>query len=126
MNAATVPARQLICLLQDTAGGSPADLAAVELIARHDHFLRLPGFRRIIATGSSVFTGEPLATIRWQAAITALESGRLPSTRTERAVLLIAASLGDHHIPVHLRDVLGSLDHRNITLIADAITAANG
>ena len=38
----------------------------------------------------------------------------------------IAASLGNPAIPVRLRAVLGNLDTRNITLVADAITAANG
>lgn len=126
MNTAAMPARQLICLLQDTAAGQPADLAAVELIARHNHFLHLPQFRRVIAAAASVFTGEPVLTIRWQAAITALETGHLPCTGSEQAILRIAASIGDHDIPVHLRDALGSLDHRNITLITSAITRANG
>jgi hypothetical protein len=40
--------------------------------------------------------------------------------------LRIAASLGDHHIPVHLARVLGSLDHTNIALVTTAITRANG
>ena len=126
MNTAAIPARQLICLLQDTAAGQTADLAAVELIARHDHFLHQPAFRRVIAAGTSVLTGEHLLTIRWQAAITALEAGRLHATGSERAVLRIAASIGDHDIAVHLREVLGGLDHRNITHVTAAITAANG
>jgi hypothetical protein len=126
VNTAAIPLGHLICLLQHSADGQPADLAAVELIARHDTFLRRPEFRRVIAAAASVFTGEPVITIRWQAAITALESGRLPCTGSERAILRIAASLGDHDIPVRLREVLGSLDHRNITLAAAAITQANG
>jgi hypothetical protein len=126
VNTAAIPARQLICLLQDTASGQPADLAAVELIARHNHFLHLPQFRRLITAGSSIFTSEPVVTIRWKAAITALESGRLPCTGSEQAVLRIAASIGDPDIPVHLRQVLGSLDQHNITIVAAAITQANG
>ena len=38
----------------------------------------------------------------------------------------IAASLGDDAMPVHLRQVLGGLDQRNIALVTAAITAANG
>ncbi len=125
MNTTAIPARQLICLLQDTAAGQTADLAAVELIARHNHFLHQPAFRRLIAAGASVLTGEQALTIRWQAAITALEAGRLPATGSEQAILRIAASIGDHDIPVHLREVLGGLDHRNITLVTTAITHAN-
>ena len=41
-------------------------------------------------------------------------------------ILRIAASLGDHHIPVHLARVLGSLDRANIALVTTAITRANG
>jgi len=39
--------------------------------------------------------------------------------------LLIAASLAEG-IPVSLRDNLGNLDRRNITLVTGAITTANG
>jgi hypothetical protein len=123
---AAIPASQLSCLLADSAAGQPADLAAVELITRHDCFLHRPAFRRTIAATRSVFTGEPVVTIRWKAAIYALETGRLPCTGSEQAVLRIAASLGDNDIPVHLRPALGSLDHRNINLVTTAITRANG
>jgi len=126
VNAAAIPARQLICLLADTAAGIPADLAAVELITRHNHFLHQQAFRRLIATAHPALTTEPAAVIRWKAAITALDTGRLPCTGSEQAVLRIAASLGDNDIPVHLRPHLGSLDHRNISLITAAITRANG
>lgn len=126
MSAPAMPAAQLACLLQDTAAGLCADTAAVALITARDHFLHQPGFRRIIAAGSSICSGEPAAVIRWRAAVHALDTGRLPCTGSEQAVLRIAASLGDQHIPVRLRQVPGGLDSRNITLITDAITAANG
>lgn len=126
MTAVAIPARQLHCILADTAAGIPADAAAVELLARHDHFLHLPEFRRLIAAGSAISSGEPVAVIRWRATIHALEAGLLPCSRTEAAVLKIAASIGDDNVGVHLRALLGGLDHRNITLITDAITRANG
>jgi hypothetical protein len=44
----------------------------------------------------------------------------------ERAILLIAASLAEPGITISLRDNLGNLDRRNITLVTGAITAANG
>jgi hypothetical protein len=47
-------------------------------------------------------------------------------TWQERVILRIAASLVDPEIPVRPRTVPGNLDTRNITLVADAITAANG
>ncbi len=126
MDAAAIPAGQLICLLTDTAAGMPADRAAVELIARHNHFLHLPEFPRVMAAARLVLTGEPVVTIRWKAAIYTLETSRLPCTGSEEAVLRIAASLGDNDLPVHLRQHLSSLDHRNISLVAAAITRANG
>jgi hypothetical protein len=125
VNTATIPADRLACLLRDAAAGMLADMAAVDLVCAHGHFLHDPGFRRIIAAGSSITTGQPLAVIRWNAAVHALESGRLPCSGSERAVLLIAASLAEG-IPVSLRGCLGSLDRRNITLVTAAITAANG
>jgi hypothetical protein len=126
VNAGTLPAGQLACLLYDAAEGMCADVAAVMLIDRHGHFLHEPTFRRIIAAGSSITTGQPLAVIRWKAAIHALEAGQLPCTGSEQAILRIAASLADPGIAVHLRDNLGSLDQRNIALVTDAIKAANG
>lgn len=126
MNAAAIPAPQLICLLQDAAAGISADAAAVELIARHGHFLHRDAFQRVIAVGTSIYSGEPVAAIRWKAAMHALETGRLPCSGSEEAVLRIAASLGDPAVPVHLRLALGNLDRRNINLIASAIIAANG
>jgi len=121
-----MPAGQLALLLEDTAIGICADTAAVTLITGHDHFLHQPGFRRLVAAGSSICSGQPAAVIRWRAAIHALDTGRLPCSTSEQAVLRIAASLGDDTIPVHLRQVLGGLDRRNITLVTAAITAANG
>jgi len=59
-------------------------------------------------------------------ALHALEGGLLPCASSEQAILRIAASLGDPAIPVHLRAVLGNLDTRTITLVATAITTANG
>ena len=126
MNAERLPAGQLACLLYDAAAGMCADVAAVMLIDRHGRFLRDPAFRRIIAAGSSLTTGQPLAVIRWNAAIHALDTGQLPCSGSEQAILRIAASLADPSIAVRLRENLGNLDARNIALVTDAITAANG
>ena len=125
MNAETLAPGRLAALLEGTAAGMLADTAAAGLIIAHGHFLHDPAFRKIIAAGSSVADGQPFAVIRWNAAVTALELGCLHATGSERAVLLIAASLAEG-TPVSLRDCLGSLDRRNIALVTDAITAANG
>ena len=126
MTAPAMPAAQLALLLEDTASGICADAAAAGLIAAHGHFLHEPAFRRIIAAGSSAWSGEPVAVIRWKAAVHALEAGLLPCSSSEQAILRIAASLGDDTISVHLRALLGGLDRRNIALVTAAITAANG
>jgi hypothetical protein len=125
VNAETLASGRLACLLRDAAAGMLPDMAAADLIIGHGHFLHDPAFRRIIAAGSSVTDGQPFAVIRWNAALFALENGHLPCSGSERAVLLIAASLAEG-VPVSLRDCPGSLDRRNITLVTDAITAANG
>jgi hypothetical protein len=83
--------------------GIPADTAAAGLIISHGHFLHRDAFRRNI-------TGQPLAAISWDAALHALEAGLLPCTSSGRAILRIAASLGDPAIPVHPRTVPGNLD----------------
>jgi hypothetical protein len=126
VNAETLAPSRLAGLLRDAAAGMLPDMAAADLIIAHGHFLRDPGFRRIIAAGSSVTDGQPFAVIRWNAALWALENGRLPCSGSERAVLLIAASLAEPGIAISLRENLGSLDRRNIALVTDAITAANG
>jgi len=126
VNAETISSGRLACLLAGTAAGMLPDTAAAGLIIRHGHFLDDPGFRRIIAAGASVTDGQPFAVIRWNAALFALENGHLPCSGSERAVLLIAASLAGPGIAISLRETLGSLDRRNIILVTDAITAANG
>ncbi len=125
MNAEALTPGRLAALLADTAAGLLADTAAAGLIIAHGHFLHDPAFRKIIAAGSSVADGQPFAVIRWNAAVTALELGCLHATGSERAVLLIAASIAEG-TPVSLRDCLGNLDRRNIALVTSAITAANG
>ena len=126
MNAETLDAGQLAALLRGTAAGMLADAAAADLLIAHGHFLHDPAFRKIIAAGSSVADGQPFAVIRWNAALTALERGCMPCSTSERAILLIAASLAEPGITASLRECLGSLDRRNIALVTAAITAANG
>jgi hypothetical protein len=125
MNATAIPVQELTCQLLDGADGIQAD-AAAGLIISHGHFLHRDAFRRTITAGTSISTGQPLAVISWDAALHALEGGLLPCASSEQAILRIAASLGDPAIPVHLRAVLGNLDTRTITLVATAITTANG
>jgi hypothetical protein len=94
MNTTAIPAGELICQLLDAADGIPADVAAAGLIISHGHFLHRDAFRRIISTGTSISTGQPLATIGWDAALRALDAGQMPCASSEQAILRIAASLG--------------------------------
>jgi hypothetical protein len=52
----------------------------------------------------------------WDAVITTLDSGHLPSSGTEKRILCIAASLASGH-PVKLRDAVPGLDQRNVGLV---------
>jgi hypothetical protein len=108
------------------AAGLTTNSAAAELISAHRTWLTRTDF-----TTTCVHTGirgdqHPYAYIDWELAVTALDNHQLPCAPSEAGILRIAASLGDHHTPVHLARVLGSLDHTNIALVTAAITRANG
>ena len=75
MNATAIPVQELIGQLLDAADGILADTAAVQLIISHENFLHHRAFRRIINAGTSISTGQPLATIGWDAALRALDTG---------------------------------------------------
>jgi hypothetical protein len=126
MNTTAIPVDELTGQLLDAADGILAGTAAAGLIISHENFLHRDAFRRIISTGASISTGQPLATIGWDAALRALDAGQMPCASSGQAILRIAASPGDPAIGVRLRTVPGNLDRRNITLVTDAVTAANG
>lgn len=120
------PIEQLAAALLEHAAGNHADTAAVNLVIAHEVWLRRRDFQQEFLLGRYCHpTCAPTVAIRWKAAITALGQGRLPCSSSEANLLRIAASLGTD-LPVRLRPALGNFDSRNITLIAGAITAANG
>src|SRR5712691_5172059 len=88
------------------AMGLTAASAAAELICAHASWL-------------------PYAYIHWDEAIAALDDRQIGDSSSASSILRIAASLADHHIPVHLACCLGNLDHVNIGLVTTAITRAN-
>jgi hypothetical protein len=118
------------CALADTliahAAGLTSPAAAAELICAHHTWLTRTDFVTTCIHAGTRHDQHPYACIDWEQAITALDSHQLSCAPSEAAILRIAASLGDHHIPVHLARVLGSLDPVNITLVTTAITHANG
>jgi hypothetical protein len=108
------------------AAGLTSDTAAAELICAHHIWLARTEFVTGYINAGTRHDGHPYAYIDWEDAITALDTRQLSCSPSEAAILRIAASLGDPHIPVHLAHVLGSLDHANITRVTTAITRANG
>lgn len=120
------PIDELSAALHEHAAGSLADTAAVNLVIAHEVWLRRRDFQeQFLRTRYCHPTCAPTVAIRWRAAITALGQGQLPCSSSEANLLRIAAAIGTD-LPVRLRATLGTFDHRNITLITDAITAANG
>ena len=89
-------------LLAAGAGSLLAEAAAVRLLAGHGRWLARADFTGpFIAAGPSPLSGQPLAHVRWKAAARALAGGQLPASRTEQAILRIAASLAAD-VPVRL------------------------
>jgi len=120
------PIDELAAALHEHASGNLADTAAVNLIIAHEVWLRRRDFaEQFLLARYCHPTCAPTVAIRWKAAITALGQGQLPCTGSQANLLRIAASIGTD-LPVRLRHTLGNFDQRNITLVTDAITAANG
>jgi hypothetical protein len=115
---------RLVEALHEHAVGITAQVAAVDLLTNHRVWLPRADFAPFIQHRRCHSTGEPMAMIRWRAAVTALGQARLPCSSAEADMLRIAASLGAG-VPVRLRDVLGCLDHRNIAHVVRAIGIAN-
>ncbi len=80
---------------------------------------------RFITMGASTSDGTLMASTDWEAAITALHVGELPSSRGEQRMLLLAASIAAG-IPVSLYDTLPGIDRRNASLAVKAIAHATG
>lgn len=100
--------------------------AAVELLIGHRRWLLRGDFvGEFIETFESMETDRSMAFVDWPAAITAVESGAMPSSSSEVQVLRIAASLAEG-IAVDLRDTLCGLDAANALLVSQAVLHAVG
>ncbi len=82
------------------ATGLTSNAAAAELIAAHHTWLTRTDFVTTCIHAGIRHDRHPYAYIDWEHAITALDSHQLPCSPSEAGILRIAASLGDHHIPV--------------------------
>jgi hypothetical protein len=81
---------------------------------------------RFITAGPSISDGVTLlASIDWEAAVTALHAGELPASGGERRMLLLAASIAAG-TPVNLNDALPGIDRRNAALVVSAVAHAAG
>jgi hypothetical protein len=81
---------------------------------------------RFITTGTSISDGvTPLASIDWEAAVTALHAGELPASGGERRMLLLASSIAGGTL-VSLNDALPGIDRRNASLVVRAVAHAAG
>jgi hypothetical protein len=116
---------ELVETLFEHASGLTGPTAGTQLLAEHHVWLTRPDFQPFIQHARCHATGEPTASIRWRAALTALNQGRLPCSGSEAEILRITSSLAAA-TPVRLRDVLGNLDHHNIARVVKAIALANG
>jgi hypothetical protein len=100
--------------------------AAVELLIGHRQWLWRRDFGDVaLSRARHVFTGQPLVTVDFAAAVQALEAGVLPCSAGERQILLVAASIAEG-IPVDLRQATENLDVDGVALVARAVAGAAG
>jgi hypothetical protein len=109
----------LTAALHASAEGICTLEAATGLIIAHGTWLARDDFARFIRHGAGT------AAIDWEAAIGALDAGRLPSSAGEKRMLQLAASLADQ-APVSLGDAVTGIDDRNVSLLLKAIGHAAG
>ena len=100
--------------------------AAVELLIGHGSWLSRADFLDIaVESGRSVVSGGVLAVVDFEAAVTALDAGRLPCSGGEGRVLRVAASIADG-VCLDLGAALSGLDHDSVALVAAAVWHAGG
>jgi hypothetical protein len=106
--------------LRAGAAGLYALEAATGLIIAHGTWLA-----RDDDVGYFIHHGVGTAAIDWEAAIGALQAGRLPCSAGERRMLYLAASLAGY-APVSLGEAITGIDDRNVDLLLTAIGHAAG
>ncbi|MBV9206229.1 MAG: hypothetical protein JO037_12725 [Actinobacteria bacterium] len=100
--------------------------AAVELLIGYGSWLYREDFLEIaVESGREIADGAVMAAVDWEAAVAALEAGRLPCSGGEGKILRLAASIAAG-VPVDLGSALSGLDQRNIAGVAGAVLHAAG
>ena len=69
--------------------------------------------------------GAAMAAVDWEAAVAALDAGRLPCSGGEGRILRLAASIAGG-VPVDLGEAVTGLDENNAVLAAAAVLHAAG
>jgi hypothetical protein len=114
----------LACALNLGAAGLTCVQAGVELLIDTDIWLHRAEFtRQFVTVDTSVASAR--AFVDWEAAIAALNAGRLTCSGGERRILAIAASMAGG-VPVDLQDALTGLDASNLGLVAEAVRHSAG
>ena len=116
---------QITAALRAWSKGIYCDEAATELLIRHRTWLRRNDFTTQYITTQAGPSGNITAAVNWEEAITALQAGNLPCSRSEASILRLAACLASTS-PVTLRDAITGLDQANLHLVLNAIRHASG
>ncbi|MHB1533151.1 MAG: hypothetical protein ACYC1D_00785 [Acidimicrobiales bacterium] len=112
-------------LRRQAAGALSAEVAAEVLIGHRAWLARDDFVAPYVEVLPAPGDGAPMAVIDWEAALAAIDAGRLVCSSSEAQVLRIAASLAVG-VPVELSSVLTGLDDRNLTIVGRALTHAGG
>ena len=116
----------LAAALRAAAAGILPGEAGTSLLIGSGAFLHRSDFTDpFTETAASITDGTLLAWINWDNAITALNTGQIPASSGETAILRLAASLAAG-TPASLRDTVTSLDPHNLQLLTTAIRHAAG
>jgi len=116
----------LAAALRAWAKGLFTGEAAVELLIGHGSWLYREDFLEIaVEFGQGITDGAVMAAVDWEAAVAALDAGRLPCSGGEGRILRLAASIGGG-VAVDLGSALPGLDERNIAAAARAVLHAAG
>jgi hypothetical protein len=124
VTALPVPADGLDGALRAGASGIHSLEAGTSLLIDSGCWLGREDFTtRFVTVGTD--EDGPIASIDWEAAITALDAGELPCSGGERRILRLAASLAAG-TPVSMNDALPGIDDRQACLVVQAVAHASG
>lgn len=131
-----IPLDGLHAMLRAGVEGNSAQEAAIELLIRHDHWLRRRDFltRCVIVSDRWLdWNMPPMAAVDWHAVAECIHPGRslqpgegLAGSASEIAVLTLAASLAGKPSRLSLRELLAGLGRDHVYAVLDATAHANG